>query len=224
MQSAPPASDLTARARVREAAIRLFGTRGFDRTSIKAVAEAAGVSPALVIHHYGSKDGLRALCDEHVVTRLVDDKADAGAPAADLVRRLMADVGGTGPELAYVARMLMEPGRAGDELFTRLVASTEQTLADGRASGSVRPASDPGTTALLLTVFGLTQLLVRDRLAAALGADPFSAEGATRLTLPTLELLTEGLYRDSTLLEAARSALAPRDDAAAGRAGDGGAP
>jgi len=54
---------MTSRARLRDAAIELFAERGFDKTSVKAIAEAAGVSPGLVIHHYGSKDELRRVCD-----------------------------------------------------------------------------------------------------------------------------------------------------------------
>ena len=51
--------------RILDAALDLFGAQGFSGTSIKAVAQQAGVSPALVIHHFGSKDALRAACDDH---------------------------------------------------------------------------------------------------------------------------------------------------------------
>jgi AcrR family transcriptional regulator len=40
------------------AARRLFATDGADGTSIRAVAQAAAVDPALVLHYFGSKDGL----------------------------------------------------------------------------------------------------------------------------------------------------------------------
>jgi AcrR family transcriptional regulator len=40
------------------AARRLFAERGFDRTSIRAIADAAGVDQALVLHFYGSKQQL----------------------------------------------------------------------------------------------------------------------------------------------------------------------
>jgi AcrR family transcriptional regulator len=40
------------------AARRLFAERGFDRTTIRAVGEQAGVDPALVLHFYGSKQQL----------------------------------------------------------------------------------------------------------------------------------------------------------------------
>ena len=57
--------DLTATARIRDAAIEQFGQHGFG-VGLRAIAKAAGVSAALVIHHFGSKDGLRKACDDYV--------------------------------------------------------------------------------------------------------------------------------------------------------------
>ena len=63
--------DLTARARIRHSAIVYIGRHGWRAATVRAIAGAAGVSPALVIHHFGSKDGLREACDTHV-TGLID--------------------------------------------------------------------------------------------------------------------------------------------------------
>jgi AcrR family transcriptional regulator len=40
------------------AAAQLFAAQGFDRTSVRAIAAAAGVDPALVSHYFGSKQRL----------------------------------------------------------------------------------------------------------------------------------------------------------------------
>lgn len=37
---------------------RRFATRGYDATSLRGIAAEAGVDPALVIHYFGSKQGL----------------------------------------------------------------------------------------------------------------------------------------------------------------------
>lgn len=47
-------------AAILNAARELFAERGFQRTTIRAVAAAAGIDPALVMQHFGSKDGLFA--------------------------------------------------------------------------------------------------------------------------------------------------------------------
>src|ERR1017187_2273073 len=58
--------DLTARARIREAALEHFARDGYDRATIRGIANTAGVSPGLLRHHYGSKDALREACDNYV--------------------------------------------------------------------------------------------------------------------------------------------------------------
>ncbi|WP_329603806.1 helix-turn-helix domain-containing protein, partial [Nocardia seriolae] len=46
--------DLTTRARIRDAAITVFGEQGFG-VGVRAIAAAAGVSPGLVNHHFGDR-------------------------------------------------------------------------------------------------------------------------------------------------------------------------
>jgi TetR/AcrR family transcriptional regulator, regulator of cefoperazone and chloramphenicol sensitivity len=62
------ADDLTARARIRDAALRQFAEQGFERSTIRGIAATAGVSPGLVRHHFGSKEALRDAVDEHVLS------------------------------------------------------------------------------------------------------------------------------------------------------------
>ena len=50
--------DLTANARIREAALELFAADGVAATSMRSVAAKAHVSPSLVVHHFGTKAGL----------------------------------------------------------------------------------------------------------------------------------------------------------------------
>ena len=44
--------------RILESGRCLFATLGYEGTSIRGVAEKAGVDPALVMHYFGSKEGL----------------------------------------------------------------------------------------------------------------------------------------------------------------------
>lgn len=45
-----------ARERILEAARTEFAERGYDKTSVRGIAKAAGVDPALVHHYFGTKD------------------------------------------------------------------------------------------------------------------------------------------------------------------------
>src|SRR5207249_1206694 len=65
-------SDLTAAARIRNAALRHFAARGVAATSIRDVARAARVSPGLVQHHFRSKARLRRAVDEFVIRRALE--------------------------------------------------------------------------------------------------------------------------------------------------------
>lgn len=47
--------------RILEAAQAEFGERGLEATTVRAIAERAGIDPSLVIQHYGSKDKLFAI-------------------------------------------------------------------------------------------------------------------------------------------------------------------
>jgi len=52
------AGDSGTRTAILLAAQQAFGDQGYGPTSVRAVARAAGVDPSLVLHFFGSKDGL----------------------------------------------------------------------------------------------------------------------------------------------------------------------
>ena len=58
------------RQRMIDAATRLFASRGFGKTSIRALAEEAGVSVAMVSHYFGGKDALHEACLQEMYRRL----------------------------------------------------------------------------------------------------------------------------------------------------------
>lgn len=59
-----PSGPSTARQDILDAAVHLFAENGYDRTSLRAVTDAAGVDVAMVKHYFGGKEGL---FDEAVV-------------------------------------------------------------------------------------------------------------------------------------------------------------
>ncbi|MER6633713.1 TetR family transcriptional regulator [Streptomyces sp. NPDC000987] len=50
--------DSGTREQILESALHLFADRGYARTTIRAIAEDAGVDPALVHHFFGNKEGV----------------------------------------------------------------------------------------------------------------------------------------------------------------------
>jgi TetR/AcrR family transcriptional regulator, regulator of cefoperazone and chloramphenicol sensitivity len=205
MRSAPPAEeDLSTRARIRDAAVRRFAVEGFG-VSVRALAAAAGVSPALVIHHFGSKDALRAECDRYVLAALREAEADSvlGGPPADVLAQL-ATVEQYAPVAGYVVAALLAGGELATTFLDSVVADTERYLAQAVAAGTVRPSRDPAARARWLVSVGIGALLVHLRRHPVVEGDLGAAlrAYADAATLPALELYTEGLLADRGVLDA----------------------
>jgi AcrR family transcriptional regulator len=79
---------LRTEAEILTAARRLFAERGFERTTIRAVAGEAGVDPALVMQYFGSKDRLFATA----ALSTVDTQSLVQAEHHDLPRMALAHV------------------------------------------------------------------------------------------------------------------------------------
>lgn len=204
----PASADLTARARIRDSALLLFGRDGYLATSVRDVASHAGVSAGLVIHHFGSKDELRRECDTHVV-RMIAEKAELETkPSASVLQELMSDVEAFGPAIDYLARMLVDDSPQAERLFDLLFAETRAIYLEGVQAGSMNASSDEDLLAMLLLTGGLAPLLLRRHLTRIFQADYLSPEFLNRLMVPTLELYTSGLYTDDTMLAAARQLAA----------------
>ncbi len=202
-------ADLTATARIRDAAVRRFGAEGFARTSVREIAADAGVSPALVIHHFGSKQGLRDACDAWVLALLNEKRADAApARAGATIASWLAQPEQFGPLIDYIAAMLRDDSEHSRRLFALLVDETRAMLDEGVADGTMNDSDDPEARALLITLQGLAPVLLRSHLERALGGGLLDAGVLARLTIPSLELHTHGLYSDTRMLDAARGALA----------------
>lgn len=202
VQSLP--DDRTARARIRDEALRLFGNHGPDAVPLRDIAAAAGVSAALVVRHYGSKDGLREAVDDHVarvfevMLAQVSDPSVAGGPfgvealpnlAEVVARYLPAD----SVIPAYLGRMLLAGGPVGSALFRRLYAVSRQALAGLYEAGVAAAGADPEVRAAFLLVNDLAVVILRARLGEVLGIDPLSAAGLRRWGAEVLAIYQAGL-------------------------------
>ena len=189
------ASDLTARARIRDAALARFGTDGIAGTSVRAVAADAGVSPALVVHHFGSKEGLRQACDDHVL----DSIRDGGGAATEALGEILQ---AATPIRRYLARALLDDTPAASALFTEIVERTEAWLANGEEEGWVHASADPRGRAVTYVSWLLAPLVLGAQVGRLLGGDPAETATAVRGARAGLEMLTCGLFADDRWLTA----------------------
>ncbi|WP_430780341.1 TetR/AcrR family transcriptional regulator [Actinoplanes sp. G11-F43] len=188
-------SDLTARARIRDAAIALFTERGIAGATIRDIAQAAGVSSGLLRHHFGSKEGLRDACDEWALSQIAQMQMrfiDNQALGAVLPEALVFQ--------HYLVRSLMDGSARGAAMFAWAVERGEQWLAETDLR-----TSDPQAFAAVLGALKLGMFLMRDQLSAVLGEDVSEPHGHLRMTRASVEIFSQPLLTpeqaDRTLQE-----------------------
>jgi AcrR family transcriptional regulator len=135
--------DSGARAAIAHAAGVLFAERGYDRTSLRAIAARAGVDPALVTHYFGSKQRLFVevvqlpLDPAVVVARLLDGPRDqAGRRLAELILGVLESPDGRARVTGLVRSAASEPEAAAllrQLIETQLVGPIAAALGTDRA-------------------------------------------------------------------------------------------
>ncbi len=203
-----PVSDLTARARIRDAALAEFARHGFHRTTMRAVAESAAVSVGLVQHHFGTKEGLRQACDDAVMD-LVQRKIEASA-AGDIGRPdVLAAMSLEGVALMrYLARAALDGSAGAANVLDRVAEATADFL-----SGTWPERFPPGSAiardaAAVLVAMDLGPVLLHEQVARLAGIKPSEASVPSRLGIAVVELYTAlGEYVTSGPGRGVRAAL-----------------
>lgn len=186
----PGFEDLTARARIRYVALAHFAERGAKATTIRGVAQDAGVSASLVQHHFGTKDGLRDACDAYVVERLRRDVkrgvTDHGLGDPDFV----ATAYETAPlVMRYLVRALTDGSPTGATLFDEMVALTEEYLANRAQHRPSARAVSTRDHAAVFTAMKLGVTVLHQHLSRALNVDALAPAGLTRIGAAMLDIV-----------------------------------
>jgi AcrR family transcriptional regulator len=116
--------------RIRDAALRRFAEIGTAATSLREIANGAGVSIGLVQHHFGSKAGLIAAVDEYVLAtlsaKLVGAPNAAQANPVNAVGNRVIGLITDHPDVVdYVGRVLIDGNEIGSVIFDALTAIGE---------------------------------------------------------------------------------------------------
>ncbi|WP_030438304.1 TetR/AcrR family transcriptional regulator [Actinoplanes subtropicus] len=203
MSSVADEGDLTAKATIRNAALRLFAERGHDAVTVREIAAAAGVSPALVVHHFGSKDGLREAVDGYAAKAFdalfAMDEHDlaemlTGGNSMSIAEMFARAFPHGSPLPAYLRRLLLVNDPAAAALFGRWYALTGRLLDSMTEIGAVRPTEDPAVRAAFFLVNDLALILLRNQVAAAIGVDPLTPEGVARWAKEVTAVYTTGAF------------------------------
>lgn len=186
------------------AAIFRFAHEGFS-VPLRAIAAEADVSAALVVKRYGSKNGLREACDEHVLHRIREIKVENVHAAA------RGGLMGVVPEheeqallTGYLMHALLDGGALGRQFVEEMTKDAESYIAEAVSTGVAKPGRDEKARARYMVQSGLGALLVemlltdpsrRGDLDALLSR--FEADTAA----PMLELYSQGFFTSGEVME-----------------------
>ena len=186
--------------------MRCFAEQGAKATTIRTVAGQAGVTPGLVSHHFGTKQGLRDACDAYVLEYLRDG-ITTGIERGLADPNFLSSVYQSAPVvLRYLGRALVDGSTAAASLFDNIVTLTEDYLA-GHPPQPDASRSDPRAQAAVLIAMRLGMWVLHDHLVRALDADALTPEVLSRASAALVDIMSPE-FTGADLLAMARSGLA----------------
>ncbi len=195
-------ADLAPRARIREAALRLYAEHGQQATSIRMVAEEANMSAGAVMHHFKTKDELAEAVQHAVVAKIREVVNGVGLDqpppvAARARRRAFDQLIEDNPDLRLLlhqARVMLEGGPAGVALFTEafdLVRSEMQAMVEAKIA---RPLPDPEVGLVLYRAINLAHIVFGPLIEQTLGLSLTDPAVLERFRNAAVDLLTRPVF------------------------------
>lgn len=182
-------------------ALLLFGEAGIKATSLREVARAGEVSPALIVHHFGGKEGLIAAADEAAL-REFGAAYDAESPAegSELLRQRAeqtARVMRERPDVcAYLGRALVEGTPGAGRLFRLMIEGGRAEVDSLAEKGALRADADLLWATLQHFFLIWAPLSFRPLIEKeVLGGSLLGGDNLSRWVDANVELLEGGLYR-----------------------------
>lgn len=174
--------DLTMRKRIIYEAIRLFGERGYEGTSLQSIAEAVGIKRPSLFHHFTSKEQMiEEVVDEllsnwtHELPTLLSDVTSGyetfSSTIKSLVRFFMGD---TNRARLAIREMLDRPDHSGEVLNEKLspwISLLINYVNMGKEAGIIRKNVDPKSYLILTWLMVMGTAAIGNVLKVVVGAD-----------------------------------------------------
>lgn len=189
------------RLQILDTAEELFSTHGYAATSVRQIAERAGVNPALVHYYFGNKKALlqnvmdRALAPlVRAITALKDDPDTT----PNTIVQLLLSMAASHPNIPrLMTREVLLPGGEMKRHFIENVAphlggALPVLLSQAQASGRVRQDIDPAISSMLILALCTFPFIARDLAEPVLGVR-FDAAGIELLAQQVSQLLRQGI-------------------------------
>jgi AcrR family transcriptional regulator len=198
----PPSPEPSSAERIRDAALRSLASHGVAATSMRMVADAAGVSLGLVQHYFKTKATLVNSVDRYVmqvVSEALEPAAMPGAPAEaleDAGKRIIKLTTDHPLVIDYLARALCEGGEIGSVVFDGLVAISTAQRDHFRERGSLRDDLDPLWAVLNPLILRVGAFILRPHIERLLDEPFFTPTQLERWDNSVTEVLRQGQFRD----------------------------
>ena len=156
------------RARILAAAIAEFASRGFEGTSMDAIAARTRTTRALINYYFGSKEGLYLAVLERVYAEIreAENELDLGhLPPVEAMRRIVEFTYNYYVEHEYFVRLVVAENQAKGRHMKRspalrtlnrpIVDMLGGVIARGQAAGLFRPDVDPVDVHMAIAALGM---------------------------------------------------------------------
>lgn len=165
-----PSAEQTRQALIR-AALKLFGSNGYDGTSTREIAAAANANIGSIAYHFGGKEGLRAACANFIVETIqkvaaqalkIDEAGPQGEAAATArlntaLERMVSFVVAApeaGEIVQFLLRELAHPTAALDTVYNGVFEPTHRRLCEIWAEATGEDATSDRTKLSVFTLIG----------------------------------------------------------------------
>lgn len=182
---------------IRDAAMRCFAEHGIATTSLRVIAETAGVSLGLIQHYFVTKNQLIECIDRHVLSifgealngesevSAADRAADAGSRFAELMCK-NPDV------MDYIGRALAEGGAVGGVIFDGLYAISAEQGVSFAAQGLLPDDLDPVWANLLPLILRVGTIMLRPHVERHVAGSLYDPAQTSRWDAAVTRMIREG--------------------------------
>ena len=184
-----------------DTAEELFSNNGYAATSIRRIADRAGVNPALVHYYFGNKKALLQKVMERALEPLGQaiaalKKGNEASP--ELIADLLITMAAKHPNIPrLLIREVFLPGGEMQQFFTENMAphlggALPALLSREKSAGRMREDSDPAISALLIMAVCVFPFIARTLAEPVLGIQ-FDEKGTELLKKQITALLKQGM-------------------------------
>ena len=189
----------TTREQLLKLAVEMFAEKGFADTSLRAIAKRAEVSPALLIHHFGTKDALvKEAISKTLGSWVAGEKAVMLDDESNQLQNWQTYMEKGATPLNFFRQVLLAGGEYSQRLFDAAVSESEVLLDQMQSVGRLREISDKQTTALIMAVSGLGSVLLMSQIEKSMGGPISSDQVASKLMNSNNEMLRDGIFKPAS--------------------------